>query len=337
MYRAKSKVIESTDEFIDVLSPIVTSKGFSDILDSEFVIKELTYKNNPPKIDLKNISAVEITDLALRGKLQPIDWKSINNVFDKLERNVGRLGRLDVSIDFDEQASELSNEGEESVSITEEFGKYFFTFFANGSRSSVDHEYAIEVFENMFKVMELPITLIREGDEYSLEHTDEGYLWVSHASIFGKNPKLFYCELSGIDKEGLINKLKYFVEQFVIGSITEVSWSAGTSSRNDNNHRKTSKVVELYNTVIDANLPAQEYTMCPSFKLTTINGIEAIRTLCTEKNTMTARYGVINFGDVKAMVSICVSANGYCIEAGTKDQLAIEKLSSLLNIDFMEN
>jgi len=332
MYRAKSKLIKSISGLVNTLEPVASNKNKIIVLTEETVFEELTYKSNPPR--LENVSNINLSDLGLNGSLHPIDWEAIEQLFTS---KIGMSARLSISIDYEEKEEELSNDGIESVRITKDCGKYFFGYTANGSRLCLDKKYSMEVFGNMFKVMELPIVLTKEGEEYSLTHADDYDFEASHTRPL-ISPASFDCELVDIDNSGLIKKLKYFVQQFVSTKITGVTWSISPSVRYDISSHETNKQVSIYNMAVDANLPTLQYDMCPGFRPENLQGLETIRILCVENNNVTIKYGGVVFEeDVRVMVSVHISSVGYYLQAGAKNKLAIDKLSSLLNIDFVDN
>lgn len=336
MHRAISNIISSLEELNSILSPINDSKNLNRLLDTEPVIAELSYKTLPPQVDIKAIKDININNLRLTGEVRPVDWKTIDSVFIGLKDDVGMNGRVSIDIHYEEQNNELSNDGAEYARIIMEYGKYYFGYSAGGTRMALDREHAINVFTNMFSVMGLPIVLTNEGEYYTLQHKNNLSLELSD-SLLGRNPVTFSFELTDIDARQLIDKLKIFEEKLILGDILGVDWTAGHSARTDGAKPGTTKVVDIYNAVIGIKPSAINYTMQPTFDVISLLGLETIRGFCTENNFAKARYGVINFGKTKALISISASNDGFFIEAGTKDKGAIENLSSTLNIDFEQN
>ncbi|WP_299871365.1 hypothetical protein [uncultured Cocleimonas sp.] len=340
MFRAKSKIFSSLDELKTYLTIIETSKYLSSIYRDEFIIEELNYKKNPPHLNA--VSGIEIQYLDITGELNPIDWDSITQVLSTLENNIGMTGRVKVAIRYDEPDHELSNDAYECVSIINENGKYFFSYSFNATRAALDREVGIKQIENIVQVMQLPISLIREdNNNFILEHSNGLTLEIHDSHLFNKNPTSFTCEIDLANIGELIGKLKLFVDNFIWNTITDVDWHAGYSVRSDNSsdslQEANEKKVEIYNTAIDHNLPAQSFYMCPSFKLITLDDIQTLRTFCAENHVFTVRIGVMVFTDLRVLVSIGVSSDGYRIQAGTADKEAIDKLSSVLNIEFEDN
>ncbi len=336
MYRAKSNLIESASNFIDYLSIIQASNNFNCLLFDEAIITDLKYSNLPPRLEISSLDGIRINDMHLTGRLRLIDWKSIEKVFLGLENSVGMSGRVDIAIRYKEQPGELSNDGDEYAYITVECGKYYFGYSAGGTRIALDREHAIETLDQIIKVLELPVIIETEKDYYTIKHTRDLGIELNH-SFLGRNPASFTCEIPNIKAADLIEKLKYFEESIIWSKVLDVKWTAGHSVRQDSMSSGTDKVIEIYNSVIDSNPPALQYSMGPNFDVTDLNGIKTIQYLCTENNIVTTRFGIVDFSGAKALLSIAICHDGYHIEAGTKDKSVIDQLASLLNIQFERN
>jgi len=289
---------------------------------------------HPKKLEpeLCSMKGVQIIDINTTGRLSPKGnpWSKLYQVVELLH-DVGNIGQLMVSCNFEEKSSKQSHRHYDSVYLRVNKGVNHLGYSANGSKIMSDHSYAKVFFNRFIEETRVPISMREEEECYYLDHSKSGHLRILRSGVRGKNPTSFSCEIEDMTAKDILDEMKDFINIFSSGKIFGFRWSAHCSPGEES--AAVSK--QIFDSIVTLQVPAESHELDMEITLSEISGLETIKSLCGKKDRLFCEICSFDLpGDNYANIKIETSHKGHAISLEMRTEDNLELIEDKIGIKF---